>query len=229
MSFIKLVKGEMLDSLLEHEPNCFLLLTQIAKRAKRTQTPTPSGLEVNQAYIGDYKKCGLTRQTYRTSLEKLKRFGLIAYFSTNKGTVVTITNTAIYDINVESANHPATIQQPTDNQQITTNKKERMEKKERKEPYSVEFLQFWNMYPKKVGKGAAYRAWGKIGAINGLLPQILQSIQDQKKGEQWCKENGQFIPHPSTWLNGAYWENEETEKLEEADGLTAFLRRHGKT
>jgi len=28
------------------------------------------------------------------------------------------------------------------------------------------------------------------------------------KSEQWTKDNGQYIPHAATWLNGRRWEDE---------------------
>jgi hypothetical protein len=37
---------------------------------------------------------------------------------------------------------------------------------------------------------------------------MIQAIQTQKKTQQWIKENGQFIPHPYTWLNQGRWQDE---------------------
>jgi hypothetical protein len=30
----------------------------------------------------------------------------------------------------------------------------------------------------------------------------------QRQSAQWQRDDGQFIPHPSTWLNGRRWEDE---------------------
>ena len=35
---------------------------------------------------------------------------------------------------------------------------------------------------------------------------MLKSIEAWKKSEQW--QDKQYIPHPSTWLNGKRWEDE---------------------
>ena len=37
---------------------------------------------------------------------------------------------------------------------------------------------------------------------------MLKAIEKQKGSEQWTKDNGQYIPHPSTWLNQSRWEDE---------------------
>ena len=68
------------------------------------------------------------------------------------------------------------------------------------------FDAFWSAYPKKVGKGAAEKSFSKLSP--SLLPQMLSAIDAQKKSDQWAKDNGQFIPNPTTWLNQRRWEDE---------------------
>lgn len=75
-----------------------------------------------------------------------------------------------------------------------------------------EFEQFWNVYPKKIGKRAALQAWRKAKDKPPLV-DIMQVIDKAKQSEQWTKENGQFIPHPSTWLNQGRWMDEPIVKL----------------
>jgi len=68
------------------------------------------------------------------------------------------------------------------------------------------FEQFWAAYPRKVGKGLAEAAWA-----NADLPQIdviLSAIRKARKSLDWQKDNGAFIPHPTTWLNQRRWEDE---------------------
>ena len=52
--------------------------------------------------------------------------------------------------------------------------------------------------PKKVGKEAARKAWAKA---NPDLATVLNALEWQKVSPQWFKNNGQYIPNPSTWLN----------------------------
>jgi len=70
------------------------------------------------------------------------------------------------------------------------------------------FESFWKEYPKKVGKGAALKAWGRIRPSNGTREGILAAVRTQKTWEQWTKDNGQYIPNPATWLNQKRWEDE---------------------
>lgn len=76
--------------------------------------------------------------------------------------------------------------------------------------YTSGFLEFWNTYPKKVGKMAAFKAWKNLNMNNGLKETIIKSITEHCECEQWKKDNGQFIPNPSTFLNQHRWEDEIT-------------------
>ena len=71
------------------------------------------------------------------------------------------------------------------------------------------FLEFWKAYPKKTGKQYALKAWNKIKPTAELHERIMQAVDAQMRSDQWRRENGRYIPNPSTWLNGGYWDNEE--------------------
>ena len=79
--------------------------------------------------------------------------------------------------------------------------------KERKGKESKEndFDAFYKAYPKKVGKDAARSAWNKK---NPPLSEVLTALEQQKKMDQWSKNDGQFIPNPATWLNHGRWKDE---------------------
>ena len=70
---------------------------------------------------------------------------------------------------------------------------------------SVGFEDFWNFYPKKVGKGAAEKSWEKLKPD---LSVILVAIEQQKQSDQWKKDGGRYVPNPATWLNQKRWEDE---------------------
>ena len=74
--------------------------------------------------------------------------------------------------------------------------------------YSADFISFWDMYPKKVGKGAAYNAWNKIKPTTAEQSCIIDALKWQTISEQWRRNNGQYIPNPSTYLNQRRWEDE---------------------
>jgi hypothetical protein len=70
------------------------------------------------------------------------------------------------------------------------------------------FDQFWAAYPRRVGKQDALKAWAKIKPDSELLALILKAIENQKQGADWRKDDGQFIPHPATWLRAGRWLDE---------------------
>lgn len=75
-----------------------------------------------------------------------------------------------------------------------------------------DFEQFWKAYPKKIGKKEAYKAWEKA-KDKPLMVDMLHAIDNAKLSPQWTKENGQFIPNPSTWLNQGRWADEPMKGL----------------
>lgn len=68
-----------------------------------------------------------------------------------------------------------------------------------------DFDQFWSVYPKKVGKADARRAFGKV---TEPVHTLVAAVRRQSKSAQWNKDGGQFIPNPATWLNQQRWEDE---------------------
>ena len=87
------------------------------------------------------------------------------------------------------------------------------ESKERKaETLSQRFGIFWKAYPRKIAKLNAEKVFTKINPDEKLLATMLATIERAKKSEGWLKEDGKYIPHPATWLNGKRWEDEYPEK-----------------
>ncbi len=70
------------------------------------------------------------------------------------------------------------------------------------------FIEFWNEYPRKVGKPKAFEKWCIINPDEELKNKIISAVREQKKMPGWNKDDGQFIPHPTTWLNQCRWDDE---------------------
>lgn len=70
------------------------------------------------------------------------------------------------------------------------------------------FATFWAQYPKKVAKPQALKAWKKIKPAGRLLADLIAALKKQKASADWLKDDGRFVPHPATWLNGRRWEDE---------------------
>ena len=69
---------------------------------------------------------------------------------------------------------------------------------------------FWNTYPRKVGKGKAEEAWIKH---KPNVDDVLKTLAWQKQSKQWFKNNGTFIPNPTTYINQKRWLDEPTEEV----------------
>lgn len=80
------------------------------------------------------------------------------------------------------------------------------------------FAEFWQAYPKKVGKASCLKAWKKLKPSTELFDHIMTSLSNQKHSEQWQREGGRFIPNPLTWLNQGRWDDEPTETTRTASG-----------
>lgn len=73
------------------------------------------------------------------------------------------------------------------------------------------FNEFWAVYPKKVGKQAAFKAWQRVKPNAELHGKIMGAVMAATKTEQWQREKGRYIPNPATWLNQGRWDDEITE------------------
>jgi hypothetical protein len=92
------------------------------------------------------------------------------------------------------------------------NKKKEVKKKEERKTYSVSFSKFWELYPKKVGKGAANRSW-KAAVKKADAKHILTAAANFSKSS---KARGKFCPNPATWLNQERWEDDPATWVDEA-------------
>lgn len=72
------------------------------------------------------------------------------------------------------------------------------------------FEEFWKIYPRRVGKLAARRAWDKARPTPELFERIKHTLSWQVP--LWT--DPQFVPHPSTWLNAGRWDDEAPARAE---------------
>jgi uncharacterized protein YdaU (DUF1376 family) len=68
------------------------------------------------------------------------------------------------------------------------------------------FNEFWNFYPKKVGKDKAKIEWNKK---KPKIDDVLKALEWQKDSDQWDKG---FIPNPATYLSQGRWKDEPIAK-----------------
>lgn len=67
-----------------------------------------------------------------------------------------------------------------------------------------QFEEFWNMYPKQVGKEAALKEWVKQ---KPNIENIKKALSWQRTCKDWRNENGRFIPYPSKYLSQHRWDD----------------------
>ncbi len=64
---------------------------------------------------------------------------------------------------------------------------------------------FWSEYPNKQAKLASKRAWLKVKSDE--REEVMSGLARWKRSESWLKDDGQFIPHPATFLNQRRFED----------------------
>ena len=68
------------------------------------------------------------------------------------------------------------------------------------------FDSFWLAYPRKVGKAQARKAWDRLKPSDDIVRAIAENISLRLQHGEWS--DTKFIPHASTYLNNARWEDE---------------------
>jgi hypothetical protein len=197
--FFKALRSKEALDLMKYPP-AYMLLSQIAYRARRTDEPNMYRLTIGEAMIGDYGSIGVTRQQYRTAIDKLKSNQFITIRTTNKGTVAKLIDARVFDIN-EDSKQPS--EKPKSNHPATTNKNDKNEKNEI-------YDQFYTSFPRKVGKKKAGEIFNKLSN-----EQQLKACEGAKQYAAKCQRGGtaeQYILHPATFLNQARWEDEQPAK-----------------
>lgn len=79
------------------------------------------------------------------------------------------------------------------------------------------FDEFWSLYPKRVAKGDAIRAWKrwrKAGVPGDVIHRCAARFA---KGCAEADTDRRFIPYPATWLNQMPWEDEVPSEPPETD------------
>jgi len=72
------------------------------------------------------------------------------------------------------------------------------------------FEDFWREWPRKVGKGAAQKAWAKAtnGKQRASPAAIVAACRSFAERSRLTNADPQYIPHASTWLNRGSWDDD---------------------
>ncbi len=122
--FVQFIReSKEFDMLILRRPTAFVLLTLIAKRAKRTNDHPYPELAMGEALIGDYEIYGSTERAYRTDKDYLKKLHFATFRTTSRGTIAKLTNSNVFDINLEEERRTSRRRkrQASDDQATTNN------------------------------------------------------------------------------------------------------------
>ena len=200
-----LVWRKIQDSGLMQMPNTLAVFLHILFSATHKDIKVGTTTGVIELKRGQYIS-GLNRmsselkqsvQQIRTSLSRLEQLEIISIKSTSKYSIYTIENYDIYqDVNTLSTN-----KQQTDNKQTTTKQTHNTHKE-----HNIDFDEFWKLYPNKNGKATALKAWIKR---KPNLDVVKNALLWQKELDSWKKNDGQFVPMASTYINNERWMDEK--------------------
>ena len=85
-------------------------------------------------------------------------------------------------------------------------KTKKIKHSEEEHPLWKVFIEFWEMYPRKIDR---YRCWSSFKSLKPDRGKLMEALKHFKEFE-WKGRSNEFIPHPRTWLNARHYE----EKIE---------------
>ncbi|KQE74912.1 replication protein [Acinetobacter baumannii] len=168
------------------------------------------------------KATGYNKDTVQKGLLILEEMGVIIRLETDKQ----INEWSLTDQIITTENH--TKNSPSENLAMLKNSTEPYEnlvsnhtknsphnnnnknKEKQGVGYSENFEKFWSAYPtckRKSDKSGTYKTFTKHEG-SFAIETLLSILEKQKSDVSWTKQNGEFIPSPSVWLNQKQWEND---------------------
>lgn len=172
----------------------------------------PDNWETNSTTLA--AEFGVGREQMQGVLRELSGFGYMALVKERKEDGTFFSRWYVYDEpEKEQPEHGKPAPEKPYAGEPVANNKNRLNKEPIQTPHTPKgadalFDTFWTAYPVKVGKDAAKKAFAKRKPTPELLSEMLKAIAEQKTSLAWVKEDGQFIPHPATWLNQGRWMDE---------------------
>jgi hypothetical protein len=74
------------------------------------------------------------------------------------------------------------------------------------ETNEISFTKFWEVYPRKQKRKKAFTTWTKL-KLYKLVDMLIEDVHDRiKHDHQW--QDKQYIPLPTSYMNGELWEDE---------------------
>jgi hypothetical protein len=221
-----LLARKILDSeIMEKPPLCLKLWVWMLEKAnhkdrgkfKRGQFHTSiREMQEAMAYKVGYRKNRPTVKQIRRTYEGLMKGTMISTAKGTRGMVVTILNYDRYQNPKNYEGHSKQHHEGLAKGSVGAHYKQELKNistiAHSEDGLTERFDTFWMAYPKKKSKGQARKTWMKIKPSEQLLTEMLGAMEGAKTSVEWNKDNGKFIPYPSTWLNAEGWNDEFEEK-----------------
>ena len=137
-------------------------------------------------------------------LDGLAAYGFISRYERAGKKIIQIVKWAKHQ-NPHRREAPSTLPAETDE---VVEEKQQAESGPQKAETEAAFETFWKLYPRKTAKDNARKAFATINPDAELMAEIMASLAKHATCQAWLKDDGQFIPHAATWLNGKRWNDE---------------------
>jgi hypothetical protein len=71
-----------------------------------------------------------------------------------------------------------------------------------------DFKRWWMAYPNRASKKDARRVWAAIAPTSAAVDRWMDTLAWQCQQPQWVKDDGQYVPLPTTYLRGERYDDE---------------------
>lgn len=144
-----------------------------------------------------------SRTKTKNFLDFLQRDGMACYKSTTKYTLITIENYGKYQGHYETEEHQKNIKKTSKEHQKDTNNNSNNANNGNKNinhEYTIEFDEFWKVYPKRVEKQKAFKCYQKLIKEGYTSLQLLKAAS--LYGQQVKREGTdmKYVKHCGTFL-----------------------------
>ncbi|MED1802989.1 hypothetical protein [Brevibacillus porteri] len=148
------------------------------------------------------EKWGWSKTKVTQFLKMLESDEMIVYFSDTKKTVITIGKYGFYQAGEDSEKTEEGHVEDTEETRKSTNKND---KETKKEIYTPQFDEFWSVYPRKLSKADAAKAWNALIKSGASIDEIMTATRNYT--DECHGKEVQFIKHAATFLKNDRWKD----------------------
>lgn len=160
-------------------------------------TLSKDGKESVMNALNELEKFGYLRRT--KLLDENKRFAGYDYDIYEKPQKDKPTAGTPYSEKPNTENTPQLNNNTSNNKELKTNQSNNI---------STEFEILWDLYPRKIGKPKAFKAYEKARKSGATFEDVKQGIEAYNRQIEALKTNTEYIKHGSTWFNNEGWKDE---------------------